>query len=251
MKRFLRSVQTFFPFLHDLRFNLKFIWIRGFKSPSEKDFNALKLFNPQTDQVFVDVGANRGEAILSMLIEKRLSNKIIAFEPNPWVFKKIERNPIISKKRLELYNFGLGSENEDLTLFVPFYRRWMFDGLSSFHYEEARDWLRDRLWKFRDKDLSIQKMTCQVRKLDDFQLNPYFVKIDVQGHELEVLKGGIETLKRHHPVLLIESMTEEIMQFLKPLGYQFYAFNNREFSLGTGTLNTFCITAEQYQTFRK
>ena len=251
MKRFLRSVQTFFPFLHDLRFNLKFIWIKGLKSPSEKDFNALKLFNPRADQVFVDVGANRGEAILSMLIEKRLSNKIIAFEPNPWVFKKIERNPIISKERLELHNCGLGSENEDLTLFVPFYRRWMFDGLSSFHYEEARDWLRDRLWKFRDKDLSIKKMTCQVRKLDDFQLNPYFVKIDVQGHELEVLKGGIDTLKRHHPVLLIESITEEIIQFLKPLGYQFYAFNNREFSLGTGTLNTFCITAGQYQTFRK
>lgn len=236
--------------MHDLRFNLKFIWIKGFRSPSEKDFHALKLFNPRPNQVFVDVGANRGEAILSMLIEKRLSNKIIAFEPNPWVFKKLKSNPIISKRRLELHNCGLGVENEELILFVPFYRRWMFDGLSSFHYNEAKDWLKNRLWKFREKHLSIEKITCQVRKLDDFQLDPYFVKIDVQGHELEVLKGGIETLNRHHPVLLIESITEEMMQLLKPLGYQFYAFENRKFSLGTGGLNTFCITKDQYQRFR-
>jgi hypothetical protein len=33
---------------------------------------------------------------------------------------------------------------------------------------------------------------------------PHFVKIDVEGHELSVLKGGVRTLELHHPTILVE-----------------------------------------------
>jgi hypothetical protein len=49
--------------------------------------------------------------------------------------------------------------------------------------------------------------TVQVplRRLDDYAFeNVGFIKIDVEGHEESVLRGGLETLQRNRPTLLIE-----------------------------------------------
>src|SRR3546814_2469694 len=41
-------------------------------------------------------------------------------------------------------------------------------------------------------------------RLDWFGLAPDLIKYDVQGHEVRALKGSIETLKRHKPVVIVE-----------------------------------------------
>ena len=45
-----------------------------------------------------------------------------------------------------------------------------------------------------------------MRRLDDLALGDVgFVKIDVEGHELAVLRGAAETLQRNRPPLLVEA----------------------------------------------
>ena len=122
----------------------------------------------------------------------------------------------------------------------------MFDGLSSFKFETADDWLKTRLWRFDQKKLSIKKVKCPIKKLDEYQLNPYFIKIDVQGYELEVLKGGIDTLENFKPILLIESIDRETIKFLDQFQYRFYYYSNGRLLEGKGRLNTFCLTKEKY-----
>lgn len=241
MKNFFRSIQTYFPALHDVRFDLKFFKMKMTKTPHENDFNALKQFNPKEDQVLVDIGSNRGESICSMLLASNLSNKIVGFEPNKLVFDKLIRR-FGKDKKVILHNVGLGSTKEKLNLFIPFYRNWMFDGLSSFNINEAREWLKTRLWNFKEVKLSIKEVPCQIETLDSYNLRPCFIKIDVQGFELEVLRGAKETITEYKPVLLIESITEEVIDFLKPIGYDFYSFENGSFKPGNGILNTFCST---------
>jgi len=121
----------------------------------------------------------------------------------------------------------------------------MFDGLSSFHYQEAAGWLKDRLWRFKQKHLEVREMTCPVKTLDSFDLQPYFVKIDVQGHELQVLQGGENTLKQHKPILLIEALNQDIADYLSVFGYEFFYWEDEVLKPGFGELNTFCITGNR------
>jgi len=55
---------------------------------------------------------------------------------------------------------------------------------------------------------------------------PDLVKIDVEGAEVGVVRGGLETLRRHHPTLLIEVHAPEIngqlYDLLHPLGYRIF-----------------------------
>jgi len=87
--------------------------------------------------------------------------------------------------------------------------------------------------------------------LDDFQLNPYFIKIDVQGFELEVLQGGAETMKKNLPILLIESLSKDCRTYLSSFGYQFYGYHNGVLKEGAGGLNTYCICLEKHPELKK
>ncbi len=57
-------------------------------------------------------------------------------------------------------------------------------------------------------------------------LPPYFVKIDVEGHEVQVLRGMEATIRAHRPIILCEvhwlvrEIRELVEGFFKPLGYQ-------------------------------
>lgn len=69
------------------------------------------------------------------------------------------------------------------------------------------------------------------RRLDSMNLPPPdFIKMDVEGHELEVLQSGEETLRAHRPFVVFENkphdaMPERILEpllFLHALGYRLY-----------------------------
>ncbi len=240
-KFFIRALQTRLPFLQDLRYQFQF-GLRALRQQThDPDFDALGLLKKGKERVFLDIGSNRGEAIQSMLIGYEGASTIIGFEPNPLIFDKLQRTHG-HRENVVLHECGLGDQPSRFSLFIPFYRQWMFDGLASFKREAAASWLVHRLWNFREKLLTIREEVCTVKRLDDFQLAPDFIKIDVQGFELQVLQGGVETLRSHQPTLLIESIQPDLMDFLRGLGYRFYRFENGRFEEGKGSLNTFCMT---------
>ncbi|HEY0679627.1 MAG TPA: FkbM family methyltransferase [Chitinophagaceae bacterium] len=237
VKKIFRSIQVYFPFLQDLRFSTQRKLNRMLGKPHEYDFNLLRKFPDQGQLLFVDIGTNRGDAIQSMLSLKK-NCKVVGFEPNPIVFKKtasLYRNT----KQVALHNCGLGKENGSFTLYLPFFRNFMFDGLASFNRNEASDWLKGRIFGFKNERLHIKEINCEVKRLDDFHLSPYFIKIDVQGLEYEVLLGSRVTLEKYQPVLLIETPSEKVMTLLDSLGYKPYYYQNNQLCPGRGALNTY------------
>jgi FkbM family methyltransferase len=208
----------------------------------EEDFEILP-FLPQTkNNLFVDIGANRGAAIQSILM-RRPESSVVAFEPNTFLVSKLEKL-YANDARVQVRNFGLGNEDNKFDLYVPFYNKYMFDGLASFKEQNARDWLKGRLYGYKEDKLEVKRMTCSVKCLDDFALKPCFIKIDVQGFEYEVLQGAKRTLEESRPVVLTESPGNNELDFLDKLGYRSFIFKNRQLIPGTKHYNIFFIPEE-------
>jgi FkbM family methyltransferase len=82
----------------------------------------------------------------------------------------------------------------------------------------------------------IYEVTVPTRRLDDYDLDAVgFIKIDVEGHELSVLRGASNTIERHRPVMLIEiedrhkpNATRDVHRFLGNLGYEGYFLLDRK-----------------------
>src|SRR5215213_5450437 len=138
-KKLFRSVQVYFPFLQDLRFSTQRRLNRMLGKPHEHDFNLLKKFPGNNGELlFVDIGTNRGDAIMSMLTMHK------------------------NCKKVKLHNCGLAKDNGSFTLYLPFFRSFMFDGLASFNKTEASDWLKGRIFGYRDKLLHMKEINCEV-----------------------------------------------------------------------------------------
>jgi len=87
-----------------------------------------------------------------------------------------------------------------------------------------------------------------VRTLDAQNLSPGFIKIDVQGLEYDVLKGGLETLKRSSPILMVEQFgtDQRLTDLVTALGYVPYSFDGSRLQREPSrTSNTFLIPAER------
>ena len=66
----------------------------------------------------------------------------------------------------------------------------------------------------------------KIRTLDSFNLrNISFIKIDVEGYEINLLKGAYDTIKRDKPVIFIEKTItndNDLVNFLNDLGYDIF-----------------------------
>ncbi len=179
-------------------------------------------------------------------------NPIVSIEPNPLN----EPDLRFLRRILRGFEFRIcaaGARNGTMTLFVPVYRGIPITGESSLRREAAetsptlQQWVG---WTPDSPDCEISEETVDVRRLDDFGFDPAFVKIDVQGAELDVVRGLAETIERYLPVFLIErsSSFEGVRNFLGRYGYEPYMYvadEDRLAPLGDGEpLNAFFLTPD-------
>jgi len=157
--------------------------------------------------VYMDVGANIGNHLLPVA---RLAKKVIAFEPNPLMIRKLEDN--LKRNNIEnvlLFKFGISNTNEEL----PFYSNSANPGAGSFVTED-RALNRPPAANI----LSVKKGDEIVEKMELTKLD--FVKIDVEGYEYEVIAGLRKTLELFKPIVMFEFMgkaSHQKFQSLKSL----------------------------------
>ncbi len=239
---------TFFPFTKDAAYFFKRFLRTMFNSVVEDDFNVVDLFPDHPGVLFLDIGANQGAAI-DVFLKKSRNTTIYSFEPNPYVFKKV-RARFTSNDRVRLFNFGLGESQGQYKFYVPVYRGYEFDGWGSLSPDFDDTWLSETILFYDRKRLQMREISCEIKRLDDLNLEPFFMKVDVQGAELAVVRGGEATIRNCHPVILMESNEQDdaIVKFLEPFGYRLYRYAKGKFIEGEhGSPNSFFITDEKYQ----
>jgi FkbM family methyltransferase len=131
--------------------------------------------------VIFDIGANRGEWSIS--IRKILSNAtILAFEPSKATFKLLEKNVI--SDGVELHNIGFSNTSGKKILFSD------REG-SGFASLTKRKLSHFGMEMNLEEEITLVTLNEFVR---ENQIIPDLLKLDVEGHELDVLNGALDVL---------------------------------------------------------
>jgi FkbM family methyltransferase len=137
------------------------------------------------DPMVIDVGANIGQFTNALKLFYPGAH-IIAFEPDPAVFKDLAMNTA-KLSNIELYNFAIGEKSTTR----PFHRHSL--SVMSTFTEITGPHL-------------VGKIDLPVKRLDEViarDVFPDLVKIDVEGSELQALQGAVDVIKRSR-FLLVE-----------------------------------------------
>jgi FkbM family methyltransferase len=188
--------------------------------PHDKSFFALKHFLNEDGGLFLDVGANDGISALSF---RRISRnyRILSIEPNQIHTRSLER----LKRNMPGFDYALCGASDSagqVTLFTPVYRHIALHNLTSVNREQAMFTLTQTYGQKIAKRSLISESLSPVIRIDQLNINPSIIKIDVEGSEYQVLMGASETISRSRPWLMIEvlySDTSRIKEFFSRIDY--------------------------------
>jgi FkbM family methyltransferase len=153
----------------------------------EREFFLVPIFCNR-EKIAIDIGANEGKYSYYM---KKFSRKVIAFEPNTDLWKKLRR---LIGGNYQLESAALSGKSSKATLRVDRSNT----GISTI--EEKND------LSCAANIGAIVYREVETRTLDSYNIaDVAMIKIDVEGHEEAVVDGAFETIRRNRPVLLIES----------------------------------------------
>ena len=203
------------------------IWLKGMLSGIYATIELKELIKGiKTPETIIDIGSNKGQFIL--LIEKIYPNKnIYSFEPIKEMINK-QKKFFAYKNNIIFHNVALGSSN---TL-KEFLITTRMDSSSFLKIVSDKN-------KSKNYDI-IENRNIQINTLDNLLINekishPVLIKIDVQGYELEVLRGANNLLKKTDYLLLEVSKNEMyqnqpiekvIVEYLKNLNFDILKSNN-------------------------
>ena len=182
---------------------------------------------------FFDVGANVGLYIWEVA-KVSPSRKILGFEPDPENFKLLE----MTRKEADIQNFeicpdALSNQTDE----VSFFQDSLTSATGCIRGEE-KPWIEQYL------NGSSKQISVNTRPMDSMVENnkiPSLIKIDVEGHELEVLEGAVTALSVAKPLLIIESFPpkqKKVISLLLEYGYKI-GDADRNSSLNSKTNNLF------------
>ena len=136
----------------------------------------------------IDVGCHKGE-MLNLMLRYAPQGTHYAFEPIPEMFTNLIEE---YNKNCRIFPYALAEK----------------DGETTFNYVKnapAYSGIKKRKYAVAHPD--IEEITVQLKRLDEVipaSEKIDFIKIDVEGAELGVLKGGVETIIRNKPFIVFE-----------------------------------------------
>jgi FkbM family methyltransferase len=169
--------------------------LKYYYSPFDRELHTITdAIELEKAKVFVDVGACLG--VFSMIFSQMCPNATIhAYEPAEVNYKHLVRNMshypnVICHKKV------VSSSNGKAEIALP-----TMDQKSHTHARNTRD--NTGIISVYGKS-DIYRETVDKVKLDDEIEHADFIKIDAEGHELEILRGARELLLRSRPIVMFE-----------------------------------------------
>ncbi len=199
---FFEKIINFFDFFHQSRIT--------------KYLKSLKI------EYFIDVGAHKGEFLryLSRLDHK----KIYVFEPQKEIFKILSKR-FKGKKKIRFFNIALAEKNSQKTFYIN-----KLSLTSTFSKNKKTLFSQIKNFILNSKNSYIDKYFVQTKKLDEILYNQKikntFLKIDVEGFELNVLKGAKKLITNKIKYILVEKQFFQLYEDYSPKKVEIFLKKN-------------------------
>lgn len=218
-----RYVQTSVPGVWERKASLYNLVMKTTGLMVDAEFRLLRRFDRLG--LVVDIGGNYGQSIIAIRRNAQPA-KIISFEPIRYLSDRLAAQ-YAGDPSVEIRDVALSDATGELTLYIPKYKYAFLDALASLEKGGIAAWLANpyHFWNFKPKHLTIIENTVPAITLDSCRLAPDVVKIDVQGMELAVVRGGIATFRQHRPLAIVEAPCDELVAIFADLGMRAYGFD--------------------------
>lgn len=187
----------------------------------------------QPNDIVFDIGANLGWCSLNF--SKLVTNgKVFSFEPLPKTFEKCQNNLVLNNtKNVQVYNIALSNQEGEVKFF--------------FNEKSSNSSSMKNLLNYEN----TIEVACKVTTLDVFIKEHGgvvdFIKSDVEGAELLVYQGAMDTLKNIRPIIFTEMLRKwsakynyhpnDIISLFRNIGYQcYYAKDDKLQKISTCTI---------------
>ena len=192
----------------------------------------------------VDIGANNGNFAIDFAHLVGDSGKVHSYEPQRIIYYQLCGNIFINGlDNVYCYNNAIGSCVDSV-------------------YIESPDYFDKGSVNFGNVKVSTEGERVVQVPLDSFTFDDIvFIKIDVQGYELNVIKGAVNTIAKHRPYLFVEfeedllveagTNEKELQKEIEDLGYVVKRFQEGiPYQTTSGKcLDCVCIPKEKFEEF--
>lgn len=170
-------------------------WLKSIFKGQLISFSSYEILNNTKKQckelnTIIDVGANKGQFQKSANYFYP-NAKIYSFEPIPELYNKLGKN---NYTRITNFNMALGNE-----VGIQEFNKNEYQHSSSFYEIDNNNFPSSKTTKI---NVEINTLDNIAPKLD--LIGTVLLKLDVQGFEMEALRGGKNTLKNHIDYIIIE-----------------------------------------------
>lgn len=220
---------------------------RAYKYKNKEDKGGIAYLNSSVKegQTVLDIGAHKAGYLYFLQKKVGKQGKVFAFEPQANLYqyiKKIMR--LFQWDHVVVEHLALSDSPGAVTLYIPTnkVKTDSSPGATIVKHDDRADFVRTE--------------TVDTDTLDAYcsrhNIAPSFLKIDVEGNELRIFKGGLEILKKHKPKILVEIESRHVGQekvletfrFMESLHYAGYFIHG----LNRVPINAFSF--EEYQNTR-
>ncbi|MDB9738794.1 FkbM family methyltransferase [Candidatus Pelagibacter sp.] len=193
----------------------------------QSELMLIKKFSKNKKIFLLDCGCNYGfYSFFTASLSRQ--NSIISIEASPTTSEEFKKNLILNNfNNVTLKNFAI-SDTDDLTVILN---------------ESENDWESSLNHKKFKNIKSTKVKTCKIDTLlYDFNLENYFlfIKLDIEGNELQAIKGATNIIRKYNPIFIIE-LSKYIFEnnydnfiffkfFLKEFDYDIYDINKNYIS---------------------
>lgn len=207
MYKFPKRIVSLLPFRWQQEIKRKYYAFnihKGSFNADEPDYNILDKYIAEGDWV-IDIGANIGHYTLKFSNIVGKTGRVFAIEPVPETFEILTSNvQLFQFKNVTLFNVAASMQPAIIGMEIPIFS----SGLKNYY-----------MASITNKKTELKVYCVPIDSLP--MCNPVkMIKIDAEGHELQVLHGMRNLLIRDKPFLIIETNSKNVFDFLKALGYE-------------------------------